>query len=115
MARKRSSRRRRSRSVAIIVEGRRIRAHKRKIRLRDGSVVTMLIREHVRTGKKRAHRLSSLPIFPAYQREMLERFRSQSAAATSDRPDEAYISPEEYAAQGYMEHQRRLRHLRQRR
>ena len=107
-SRKRRSRRSR-RAVIAVVEGRRVRGHYRTIRLRNGRTVRMLVREHVRTGKH-PHRLSSMPVLPYYQREMLDRWQSQTAAATSDQPDDAYISPEERAAQGYMDRQQRLLH-----
>lgn len=94
-------------TYVVTREGKRIRGHWRTIRLRNGGTTKFFVREHVRTGKK-AHRLSGLPQYPLFQREMIDRWASQTRAATSDQPDETYISPEERAAQGYMDRQRRM-------
>jgi len=90
-----------------------VRTHFRIIRLRDGRLVRFPVREHARTGKG-SHRLTHERMFPAYQREELERLRSQIDSAGPPN-DSDYLSPEEIGAQSYMDRQRRLLLLRQRR
>lgn len=94
----------------------RIRGHTRVITLRNGTKRRQIVREHVRDVEHvtKPHRLTNMPSLPLWQWEHEQELNRAISAATGEENPE-YRSPEESAAQAYMERQQRLLHMHRRR